>query len=71
MSVLQMLDGAEHADGEVEDRGDKFECAFDDEAEEAEGQEDEPDEREENERGDGERPAEEGEEAEEQAIEHR
>ena len=48
--LSQMLDGAEHAHGEIEERGDELEGAADYDADETEGQEDQPDQRVEEER---------------------
>ena len=65
------LDGAEHAAGKVEERGDEFEGAADYDAYEAEGQQNQPDERIQQERDQGDGPADDQEETEEQEFEHR
>jgi hypothetical protein len=65
------LDCSERADGQVEDGSDEGERASDGDTYEAEGKQDEPDEWIEDQSGERERPAEEGEEAEEEEVEHR
>jgi hypothetical protein len=65
------LDCPERADGEVEDRGDKGKGASDGYAYQAEGKQDEPDKWIEDERSQRKGPAEEGEEAKEEEVEHR
>jgi hypothetical protein len=66
----QVLDGAEHAHGEIEECGDKLECATDYDSDEAEGKEDQPDERIEEERREGQGPTEDHEDQKEQKVEH-
>ena len=65
------LDGAEHAAGKGEERGDELEDAADYDTDEAEGQEDQPDQRIEDKGCDGQGPAKEGEKTEEDEVEHR
>jgi hypothetical protein len=65
------LNCSERSDGKVEDCGDQSEGASDGDAYQAEGEQDEPDEWIKDQRGKGKGPAEEGEEAEEEEVEHR
>ena len=64
------LDGAQQAAGEIEECGDKLECATDYDSDEAEGKEDQPDERIEEERREGQGPTEDHEDQKEQKVEH-
>jgi hypothetical protein len=68
---VQVLEGAEHAHGEVEECGDELEGATDYDSDEAEGQEDQPDQRIEEDRGEGQGPTEDHEDQKEQEVEHR
>jgi hypothetical protein len=65
-----VLDGAEHAHGEIEESGDELESAADHDADETEGQEDQPDERIEEKRREGDGPTEDHEDQKEQKVEH-
>ena len=65
------LGAAEDSGGEVEDGGDEGEGASYDDAYQAEGEQDEPDKWIEDQGGEREWPAEEGEDQEEQEVEHR
>ena len=68
---LEGLNRPERANGEVEDGGDEGEGASYDDAYQAEGEQDEPDKWIEDQGGEREWPAEEGEDQEEQEVEHR
>ena len=66
-----MLDGAEHAAGEGEERADQLECSADYKADQPEWEEDQPDEGEEDYCCQRQGPAEESEKTEEKEVEHR